>query len=87
MYCNSVVEYSTFNYCVQGFSISRIAGALCDEGQNYKNLVGFFKGLRKLKIKKAIMYACRLILMTSSTDAATMYKSMTNVWGCKEKFH
>ena len=32
---------------LQGFSISRIAGALCDEGQNYKNVVGFFKGLRK----------------------------------------
>ena len=31
----------------QGFSISRIEGAYCDDGQNYKNLVGFVKGLGK----------------------------------------
>ncbi|EDV23362.1 uncharacterized protein TRIADDRAFT_57909 [Trichoplax adhaerens] len=29
----------------KGFSISQIAGAYCDHGQNYKNLVGFVKGL------------------------------------------
>ena len=31
----------------KAFSISRIEGALCDAGQNYKNLVGFVKGLSK----------------------------------------
>lgn len=30
---------------VQGFSISQIYGAYCDDGQNYKNLVGYVKGL------------------------------------------
>ena len=29
----------------QAFSISQIEGAYCDKGQNYKNLVGFVKGL------------------------------------------
>ncbi|XP_019854112.1 PREDICTED: uncharacterized protein LOC109583283 [Amphimedon queenslandica] len=30
---------------VKAFSISNIYGAYCDAGQNYKNLVGFVKGL------------------------------------------
>ncbi|XP_077992359.1 uncharacterized protein LOC144446466 [Glandiceps talaboti] len=30
---------------LHAFSISNIAGALCDAGQNYKNLVGFVKAL------------------------------------------
>lgn len=30
---------------LQAFSISQIATAYCDEGQNYKNLVGYVKGL------------------------------------------
>ena len=29
----------------QAFSISQIHGAWCDDGQNYKNLVGYVKGL------------------------------------------
>ena len=32
---------------LQAFSISQIATAYCDEGQNYKNLVGYVKGLSK----------------------------------------
>ena len=28
---------------VRGFSISQIYGAYCDDGQNYKNVVGFIK--------------------------------------------
>lgn len=32
---------------VKAFSISQIAGAYCDSGQNYKNLVGFVKGLEE----------------------------------------
>lgn len=31
---------------VSAFSTSQIGGALCDAGQNYKNLVGFVKGLK-----------------------------------------
>lgn len=31
----------------QIFSVSQIQGALCDAGQNYKNIVGFIKGLGK----------------------------------------
>ncbi|XP_078588805.1 uncharacterized protein LOC144869408 [Branchiostoma floridae x Branchiostoma japonicum] len=30
---------------LHAFSISQIAGAYCDDGQNYKNLVGLIKGL------------------------------------------
>lgn len=30
---------------MRAFSISQIAGAYCDAGQNYKNLVGLMKGL------------------------------------------
>ena len=30
---------------MQAFSISQIATAYCDAGQNYKNLVGYVKGL------------------------------------------
>ena len=30
---------------LQAFSISEIATANCDMGQNYKNLVGYVKGL------------------------------------------
>ena len=36
--------------CTQGFSNSIIVGAYCDEGQNYKNVVGFVKGLGELVI-------------------------------------
>ena len=36
----------------QAFSISQIQGALCDDGQNYKNLVGFVKGLRECGISE-----------------------------------
>lgn len=32
----------------QMFSVSQIQGALCDEGQNYKNIVGLIKGLGKI---------------------------------------
>jgi len=32
-------------FLLQAFSISQIATAYCDAGQNYKNLVGYVKGL------------------------------------------
>ena len=41
----------------QSFSISRIEGAFCDAGQNYKNLVGFVKGLGKDYSNK-IVFGC-----------------------------
>ena len=44
-------------FLLQSFSISRIEGALCDEGQNYKNLVGFVKGLQKDYSDK-IVFGC-----------------------------
>ncbi len=43
---NSVNKVSCI-LSLQGFSISRIEGAYCDAGQNYKNLVGLMKGLSK----------------------------------------
>lgn len=39
---------------VQAFSISEIATANCDMGQNYKNLVGYVKGLGKLQWSPAL---------------------------------
>ena len=52
LYYNSSLLFSP-----QSFSISRIEGALCDEGQNYKNLVGFVKGLQKDYSDK-IVFGC-----------------------------
>lgn len=52
----STVHVSSQNYqaarmllisIIQAFSISEIATANCDMGQNYKNLVGYVKGLGK----------------------------------------
>ncbi|XP_072026759.1 uncharacterized protein [Amphiura filiformis] len=43
---------------VTAFSISQIAGALCDAGQNYKNLVGYFKGL-KIPYARADVFGCQ----------------------------
>lgn len=42
MLCQSLYHLTSY---LQGFSISRIEGAYCDDGQNFKNLVGFVKGL------------------------------------------
>jgi hypothetical protein len=39
---------------VKGFSISQIHGAYGDAGQNYKNLVGFVKGLNVKFEQKAV---------------------------------
>ncbi|XP_064602455.1 uncharacterized protein LOC135468241 isoform X2 [Liolophura sinensis] len=41
----TVLPSSTGFTSVTAFSISQIAGAYCDAGQNYKNLVGYVKGL------------------------------------------
>eukprot|EP00117_Sycon_ciliatum_P045489 scpid90609/ scgid32690/ len=43
---------------VRGFSISQIYGAYCDDGQNYKNVVGFIKGVTTLKWESEIMHGC-----------------------------
>jgi hypothetical protein len=43
---------------VQAFSISRIWGAYCDYGQNYKNLVGFMKGLDKPFDNMEVVHGC-----------------------------
>ncbi|CAH1258728.1 Hypp2059 [Branchiostoma lanceolatum] len=42
---------------LDAFSISQIAGAYCDDGQNYKNLVGFVKGLN-MKYTETTMAGC-----------------------------
>eukprot|EP00118_Oscarella_pearsei_P008939 m.48668 g.48668 ORF g.48668 m.48668 type:complete len:163 (+) comp33910_c0_seq1:575-1063(+) len=47
---NDTQDYVIFEHkkgmsTVKAFSISQIWGAYCDEGQNYKNLVGYVKGL------------------------------------------
>ncbi|XP_071502548.1 uncharacterized protein [Diadema antillarum] len=39
---------------VRAFSISQIAGAYCDAGQNYKNLIGLTKGLSLIYEEKTI---------------------------------
>jgi hypothetical protein len=36
---------SAMSTTVRAFSISKIYGAYCDYGQNYKNLIGYVKGL------------------------------------------
>lgn len=33
------------NFILQAFSISKVYGAYCDYGQNYKNLIGYVQGL------------------------------------------
>ncbi|XP_065890160.1 uncharacterized protein [Dysidea avara] len=43
---------------VQAFSISQIATAYCDEGQNYKNLVGYVKGLN-VKFEMDVRFGCK----------------------------
>ncbi|XP_071827736.1 uncharacterized protein [Apostichopus japonicus] len=40
---------------VRAFSISQIAGAYCDAGQNYKNLVGLIKGLKEDFKEEAVL--------------------------------
>ena len=40
---------------LQAFSISEIATAYCDDGQNYKNLVGYVKGLSKFNNARFIL--------------------------------
>lgn len=40
-----LISHDSKNTMVHAFSISQIATAYCDEGQNYKNLVGYVKGL------------------------------------------
>ena len=58
-----IVVFAALLFCFffsshfQSFSISRIVGAFCDEGQNYKNLVGFVKGLEKDYSDK-IVFGC-----------------------------
>ncbi|XP_078588804.1 uncharacterized protein LOC144869407 isoform X2 [Branchiostoma floridae x Branchiostoma japonicum] len=42
---------------LHAFSISQIAGAYCDDGQNYKNLVGFVKGLN-MKYTETTVAGC-----------------------------
>ena len=44
---DSTGHHFMINFLLQAFSMSRIYGAFCDAGQNYKNLVGFIKGLGK----------------------------------------
>ena len=44
-------------FLLQAFSISEIATAYCDEGQNYKNLVGYVKGLSKSIINHIYNYS------------------------------
>ena len=50
-----VISNSSNVTIVRAFSISRIEGAFCDAGQNYKNLVGFVKGLKQDFDQKTIM--------------------------------
>jgi hypothetical protein len=52
-----LAEHDTGYANVRAFSISRIWGAYCDEGQNYKNLVGFMKGLGK-QFDMTILHGC-----------------------------
>lgn len=65
---NSTLGNETLNWVVtsnnskitvlQAFSISQAEGTYCDGGQNYKNLVGFIKGLAELFAQKAV-YGCQ----------------------------
>ena len=57
--CVSVVHTCVFN--LQAFSVSRIYGAFCDAGQNYKNLVGFVKGLGN-HLHSNLFYCSTIIL-------------------------
>ena len=45
---NPVIFFLAQNRFLQAFSISGIAGAYCDEGQNYKNLIELIKELGKI---------------------------------------
>ena len=63
----STIKFQTFDtdvYPLQAFSISQIATAYCDEGQNYKNLVGYVKGLSKSRIN----HLYNAILLSVSVD-------------------
>ncbi|XP_064382650.1 uncharacterized protein LOC135331434 [Halichondria panicea] len=52
-----LVEKADTKAVLKAFSISRIEGAYCDAGQNYKNLVGLVKGL-DLMFEQKKMYGC-----------------------------
>lgn len=56
-----VLSNSSDSSVVRAFSISQIEGALCDAGQNYKNLVGFIKGLSQSYAKR-IVFGCTMTL-------------------------
>ncbi|XP_062507139.1 uncharacterized protein LOC134183570 [Corticium candelabrum] len=43
---------------VRAFSISKIYGAYCDYGQNYKNLIGYVKGLGVKEYKVVPVMGC-----------------------------
>ncbi|XP_065890748.1 uncharacterized protein [Dysidea avara] len=48
---------------VRAFSTSQIATAYCDEGQNYKNLVGYVKGLSQtynVKYEMDVNFGCKV---------------------------
>eukprot|EP00731_Ephydatia_muelleri_P031524 Em0023g31a len=44
---------------VRIFSVSQIQGALCDAGQNYKNIVGFIKGLGVEYVQRTV-FGCAI---------------------------
>ena len=77
--------------CVQAFSISNIAGAYCDEGQNYKNLIGFMDGLSEQCDSKRLSLCLFVHLSSISVCLSTsrlfmcpeiMYDRKETVLGC-----
>ena len=70
------------------FSISRIYGAFCDAGQNYKNLVGFVKGLSKQKERERERERERPCSNTATFDSLTagINFDQKSVFGCQKDF-
>ena len=75
-----------FNIILQAFSISEIYGAFCDAGQNYKNLVGFVKGLGKWLVQCAVIVRLWYYNFFHFLSIIEVNFDQKTVFGCREDF-